>query len=244
MRRGLIGAIGLLAIGVITAIASAPAGAAVFTATFTGTFDGAGDFAGLFGPPGTDLSGQAFTATYRVDTGTPGIVDFTSQRTRFLYSGEYYYGGLPTAITATLASNGHSVALTGNYKGLIVQENDLTPLGRVGNGDEVFYELDDYTHTNRYFSLSFSIAAAGLNNIVSTEDFSAPGHYVFVPGTYMDNRFAFADGSNLAYGSLHATDLVVRAGVPEPAAWSLMIAGFALTGAALRRRPTLKVVAA
>ena len=232
-------------LGAAVAIAAAaPSAAVVYTATFTGTFAGAADLAGLFGPPGSDISGQAFTATYRVDTGTPGIVDFTAQRTRQLYSGEYYYGGLPTAMTATLASNGHGVALTGNYKGQIVQENDLTSVSRVGNGDVVLYLLDDYDHANRYFSLSFSIAAAGFDDILPTEDFSAPGHYVFRPGTYMDNRFSFYDGGNLAYGSLRATDLVVRAGVPEPAAWSLMIAGFGLVGVLRRRRPALREVAA
>lgn len=216
----------------------APAAATIYTATFTGTFGGAADLAGLFGPAGTDLRGQAFTATYRVDTGVPGVVDFTSGNTRLFYSGEYYYGGLPTAMSATLSANGHSVALTGNYKGSIVQENDLTPVSRAGNGDDVFYEVDETDHANRYFSLSFTVAATGFNDIFPTENFAAPGHYSFTGGAVMDNRFSFAaDGSNLAYGSLYATDLVIAAdsSIPEPAAWTLLIAGFALTGAALRR---------
>jgi hypothetical protein len=33
----------------------------------------------------------------------------------------------------------------------------------------------------------------------------------------------------------------VSGAVPEPATWAMMIAGFGMTGAALRRRPTVKV---
>lgn len=224
----------LILTAALALVAAGPASAAVYTATFTGSLYGAADFAGLFGAPGTDISGQAFTVVYRVDTGVPGIVDFNSGRTRFFYSGEYYYSGLPTAITATLTVNGHTQALTGNYKGQIVQENDYLPgIGRSGNGDQVFYVLDDYDHGWTYNSLSFSIGSFG--DFVPTEDFSAPGHYSLA-GTLQDNRFAFANGSNEAYGSLRATDLVVAGGIPEPATWTFLVAGFGVAGAALRRR--------
>ncbi len=241
--RGVFGTAGLLVIAVLAVVTGASAKAAVYTATFTGTFSGAADLAGLFGPTGSSLDGQAFAATYRVDTGKPGVVDFVSLDQRYFYSGEYY-GGLPRAMTATLSANGHSVALGGNYKGMIVQENGLTAAGRYGNGDQLIYVLDDYDHANKYFSLQFSIDDV-TTDIFPTLSFSAPGHYHFGATTYQDNRFSFYDGGNLGYGSLLATDLVVSAaGVPEPAIWGLMLGGFALTGAALRRRPTLRVVAA
>ena len=46
--------------------------------------------------------------------------------------------------------------------------------------------------------------------------------------------------TSAAITAFHTTGLAVG-GVPEPAAWALMIAGFGLTGAALRRRWTLVV---
>ncbi|ODT86541.1 PEPxxWA-CTERM sorting domain-containing protein [Phenylobacterium sp. SCN 70-31] len=46
----------------------------------------------------------------------------------------------------------------------------------------------------------------------------------------------YADGRELAFDSLEITSRVVGAGVPEPATWALMIAGFGLAGASLRRR--------
>ncbi len=39
-------------------------------------------------------------------------------------------------------------------------------------------------------------------------------------------------------------DAIVNPGVPEPASWALMIAGFGLTGAAMRRRTTVRFVTA
>lgn len=241
--RGVIGAIGLLVLGIAAAVFSAPVAASVYTATFTGTLYGAADFAGLFGAPGTDISGQAFTVVYRVDTGVPGIVDFAAGNGRYLYSGAYYYSGLPTAMSATMTVGGHTVGLTGNYKGQIVQGNGFTPLGKVGNGDEISYILDSTDYASRYDSISFSIGSFG--EFVSTANFDAPGHYSFA-STVSDNRFSFANGTNEAYGSLHATDLVVaEAGaVPEPAAWAMLLTGFVLTGAAARRRSSSRVVAA
>lgn len=242
--RGAIGAAGLLVIGVIAALAAAPAGATVFTATFTGTFAGAGDFAGLFGPT-IDLAGKAFTATYRVDTGVPGINAFTNLNSHFFYSGDRY-GGLPTAITASLTSNGHSVALRGTNDGFIWQENDATPIGASGNGDLLIYVLDGFNAGPNSYNASLSFQVGSYTDFLSTDNYAAPGHYHFGPGLSTDNRFAIYRGSQpLAYGSLNATDLVIRAaGVPEPAAWGLMFAGFALTGAMLRRRSSLRVVAA
>ena len=167
---------------------------------------------------------------------------FTSLNSHFFYSGSYYYGGLPTAISATLTSNGRSVAMTGNVGGMIWQENDTTPLGKSGNGDYIVYTLSGTGPGARSASLSFQIAD-GTTDILPTDDYAAPGHYHFGATTNMDNRFAIYDGSQpLAYGSLHATDLVVTLGVPEPASWWLMITGFGLTGAALRRRAIRRAI--
>lgn len=52
---------------------------------------------------------------------------------------------------------------------------------------------------------------------------------------------AVADSYGSSTGNLGSLDVTYDAtgGVPEPAAWALMLAGFGLTGAALRRRRTL-----
>ncbi len=50
----------------------------------------------------------------------------------------------------------------------------------------------------------------------------------------------FVDGAFTAFGTYQARNnngtLVVSAAVPEPASWALLVAGFGLTGAILRRR--------
>lgn len=51
-------------------------------------------------------------------------------------------------------------------------------------------------------------------------------------------------GGYAAFDNIIVTAADVRAGVPEPASWAVMIAGFGIAGAALRRRKPAGVIAA
>ena len=82
------------------------------------------------------------------------------------------------------------------------------------------------------------------NNFWPTSDphLSSPG-LLFNSATFEYNLFSNGPGSytlykaqNGSYGANSNGRLTVTAGVPEPATWTLMIAGFGLAGAALRRR--------
>jgi len=56
---------------------------------------------------------------------------------------------------------------------------------------------------------------------------------VFAPGTFKLTNFFFPDQNSTLVIS------AVAAGVPEPSAWALLILGFGVVGAAMRRRTTL-----
>jgi hypothetical protein len=72
--------------------------------------------------------------------------------------------------------------------------------------------------------LSDTVAAAGQSRQLSTNP-GVAGDLAFQPA------FALTDGGDLVYAP--------RGGVPEPGAWALMIGGFGLAGAMLRRRRVL-----
>lgn len=59
-----------------------------------------------------------------------------------------------------------------------------------------------------------------------------------VNGSFSDGRFGFYNYSqeNVTYAGISDDVLPPPTGVPEPAAWAMMIAGFGLAGAGVRRR--------
>jgi microcystin-dependent protein len=62
-----------------------------------------------------------------------------------------------------------------------------------------------------------------------------------LPGDKFGNESFGIDVSNLPS---HTHDYTLTGGVPEPASWAMLIAGFGLSGAALRRRRGLQAVSA
>lgn len=65
-----------------------------------------------------------------------------------------------------------------------------------------------------------------------------------VNGSFGDGRFGFYNYSqaNVTYAGI-SDDVLPPGGVPEPATWAMMIAGFGLAGAAMRRRANQSVFA-
>ena len=81
----------------------------------------------------------------------------------------------------------------------------------------------------------------GLRQITGLYRIDRPYTHFDSPISY-ETGFYFADGAQFTYvfgdpGQVNwQLDITRLADVPEPAAWALMIAGFGLTGAAMRRR--------
>ena len=82
----------------------------------------------------------------------------------------------------------------------------------------------------------------GLNNVLAQNDDSGGGLNSLISftigqtGTYYGAVRGF--GNSVYSYNLAITGLTASPGVPEPAAWAMMIAGFGLVGGAMRRRAT------
>lgn len=118
---------------------------------------------------------------------------------------------------------------------------------------DVLTDTEGQAHFGQFFSpgnfvgLPSTVTFGGLHYTGTLNSYGAPDPYLSDPNdpnspliqdptptirTYGDPDFAFtADGSS------------VNGGVPEPATWALMLSGFGLAGANLRRRRALRLTA-
>ena len=186
------------------------------------------DTLGVFGTPGANLAGQTFTGGMTFDLTNAGYFNFGFRTD--LYGGDTY-DFLPN-FPASLGNA--EVTVGGVHK-------DITA---------------NYNTTLTAFSGGFDLQEAQERNLVFIQELlfvENPGFGVFTPDYQppAGNLCALSDcsGSHFNYqlvqtGSqtflqLNLTSLTiseVKAGAPEPASWALMIGGFGLAGAALRRR--------
>lgn len=112
---------------------------------------------------------------------------------------------------------------------------DALDFGLVNAGDVLTFYIN--VNDGEFFWYSDqALNADGVNHVWSTDyeggDFGIPA------GTYM-NFEDLPDGGDFNYqdlGFVFTNVSVIGTAVPEPASWAMMIAGFGLVGAAMRRR--------
>jgi hypothetical protein len=86
------------------------ASAGTITATFKGTVQAAVDSTGVFGTPGANLAGAAYTLAYTVDAALGDYSTFNGTITDPLLSGDQIFGGK----SAVLTINGHDYSFIGD----------------------------------------------------------------------------------------------------------------------------------
>ncbi|MFM9978689.1 MAG: PEPxxWA-CTERM sorting domain-containing protein [Sphingomonadaceae bacterium] len=139
-------------------------------------------------------------------------------------------------------------ALAGRYVvGVNTGSGVIAPFGGIGQGNVIFNQaiiiLKDGTATlggNPLAAGSVTIAGNSFSATVALSLLPSTG---FVAGNYGWNIWPRNDGAGVAAISDFAPEnaLLVAVAVPEPTTWSLMIGGFGIAGAALRRQRTLRL---
>lgn len=91
-------------------------------------------------------------------------------------------------------------------------------------------------------SLNFYSDLSGTGSLLGSLTLSANNPFLFDPASYSFAGVAHSVALVSGGGQFGIDDLTFGAsGVPEPASWGMMIGGFALAGAALRRRTKVQV---
>ncbi len=168
-------------------------------------------------------------------TANPQVYTFTAASTGDLVA---YFTGLRAAFTNILG-----LSLNGGPGQLSTINSQISPAGAsfnfgpVSAGDTLAFYIDVNAGEFTWFSTP-SLNADGANHVFSAAygggDFGIPA------GTYVAFEDLSASGTDYNYNDIGFvfanTRTEVTAAVPEPATWMLMIAGFGLVGAAMRRR--------
>ncbi len=229
--RGVIGAIILLVLGIAAAVASAPVAAAVYTNSLTAGF---ADFDLNLSPsPGpfaavSDVTGAVLTKT---SGAAYGGVELLSN---FTFVGAF----LVTVDVAGLDTGLGSVAESGLG---IKAPGCCSPATNFRYAD-IFGYGNARTRANDYIGVTLTRAAIAGGDRLAIAGNTGGEQFHF--NLFLDQSFGAADDNRVVFSNVVLTADTINGAVPEPATWGLMLAGFALTGAAVRRRSIQRVVAA
>lgn len=161
-------------------------------------------------------------------------------------SGNYSVGGTDSfwsSVTARTGVNELGAGLGGSfYKACSLIGYNGTPAD-CGSGNYAlpldFVSGSSYAHGSPLdFISSISLSASANAGPVNL------GYYIGTAHAFIDPVISFANGIDPSQFSLSVGSAPnpVVAGVPEPANWAMLIAGFGLTGAVARRRRAARVV--
>ena len=215
--------------------AATPATAAVYQVQFSGHVTTLSDPGGVFGGAS---AGQAVVATVRIDDGVAGA---DIRHSIDGYGSQYGVYGSGVA-RATVQLNGVAFAFAGDNSGALNRVNFLRP--GFPSYDGVFTNLSgnaSYPYAGTFLqAYATSTTVDFLEQSPFGDFYGSPLDFTTGPSAIPSLGFFRIDfyQGNPTVGNFQVDRIVVsQAGaVPEPATWGMLIAGFGLVGAALRRR--------
>jgi hypothetical protein len=216
-------------------ILATPASATIIDAIYKGTVKDGIDGIGLYGPAGADLTGDAFVATFNMDTSKGTNL---STPTENFIEGGAVYGTESPMIKATLEINGKSAAIDGSYNGVV-----QAFLGQPGIANQQTHSISDAAGNSLLLNV-INANFASVGNIPFTID--VPLDFVLTSAETGGIFGTFHSGALATALDFSPTELIYQYpspnGVPEPSTWAMMLLGFAgLACAGFRRRPQTRL---
>ncbi len=214
-------------------------------ATFTGVVASGFDYAGLFGTPGADLSGSAYTAVYVVDESVPSSRAFGPTSSNNL-GGPFFVSPYPSAVSSTITIGGVTVAIDGQLGGAV--EQDYLPPGGTSPPlapDALSYQTYSKNPAPLEFRFMDEVIGSATDRFITSPDYRTPLSHTLQPGDFSFGHFTAGVFSpsyaNLTLDPRSVTVILTNVtpdpgGVPEPASWATLLVGLFAAGYALRSR--------
>ena len=248
------------ALALATGLSASGASAAILSITYTGQIYQGSDETGVFGLAGQSLVGQAFTAKFIVDTAKAGALHDTD----VFYDVLYGYGAAGP-VSGSITINGFTEAFGNDYNADSRHDYSLQPgCDPSACGDGMFMQkaqnLEQHLEGSILYSASGLLSGGGTSSDGTISGFAHTAvNYTGLPvtlGGYAEiydyaldlsaNKTTTIRKATAALLVASVTTQTFGAGIdeptsaaPEPASWALMIAGFGMAGATLRRRRVL-----
>jgi hypothetical protein len=220
--------------------ATSTASATEALVTYTGTILSGTDYAGIFGPAGADLARDKFVAQYVIDPSLAGIqLGGPGDDYEQYIGGSSSKGGSPV-LSADLTINGQTYDFTvGQYGNLYGQNTTFPGLSsQQSHTDSSQITVNSILHT---WFISNYIQTYGTNPI--PKSLTTPFSYKAMSGDgtgeqwwideYLDPQTQTPTYD--ALGVFNSMTITVSS-IPEPSAWTMLIAGFTALGFAAARR--------
>jgi len=222
-------------LAVVACLTAQASSAQILTATIDGTIlandNGDAYDLAIFSDGYQVLTGQAFHAVLTFDLSQSPLHD--AHYSGALSDVEQLAGGAwasaPTFGRATLSIAGHSVSANGISIGYVT----------AGSGERDFAVEDWSDPESGYFELvaNFFDPANGFpTSLAGAGSWNGTYDYDLDAVSALPSQFIVSDGQGISTGRLAPTSLSVTISVPEPASWTMMVAGLGLVGAGLRTR--------
>jgi hypothetical protein len=200
-----------------------------------GTLSSGQDLSGVFGTPGENLTGHAYSYVATFDLTNAGY--FTNGVRSDIFGGPSY-AYLPTTPPSlgggVLTINGQSQTLVGQW--------NTTLVAYIGDGfsfDQQFVQ-DYLNETDHYRNNAVVLHEEPSFGLFSLADYTPPAGNLCAVASCLGGLFSFEETLNgqtisSAYGSLAPRSTTITA-VPEPTAWTLLIMGLVILRMSQRRR--------